>query len=231
MNRRVLVVDDEIEQIRLYRRFFEANGLEVGSAASSYEALGLVHGAEDRPDLILCDIAMPGLDGVALVKALHAAPETASIPVILMTGLGIPKSVLEIAAETLGVGPVFIKGGELDSLLARVTALLRSSAPRRRGVFIDPVKRAAWIDDVRLPELPGRRFQLLCALLRRPGAVSREALLEQVWDAQDNLNVVDVTVLRLRQDLKEFPSLRIETVPDGYRLVVDGRPGRCTPPG
>lgn len=224
MNRRVLVVDDEIEQLRLYRRFFETNGLEVASAASAYEALGLVHGAADRPGLILCDIAMPGLDGVAFVKALHAAPETAALPAILMTGLGIPNSVLEIAAETLGVGPVFVKGGELDSLLSRVRALLRAPAPRRRGVFIDPVKRAAWIDDVRLPQLPGRRFQLLCALLRRPGGASREELLEQVWGRKDNLNVVDVTVLRLRQDLKGLPFLRIETVSDGYRLVVAGRP-------
>lgn len=224
MSHRVLVVDDESTQRQLFRRLFEAHGLEVCGAASAYEALELSRAAAARPDMILCDISMPGLDGVAFLKALRAAPATASIPAILMTGLALPRGMLDVAAETLGVGPVFIKGGEFSSLVSRVMRLLRAPSPRGRGVVIDSLKRAVWIDDVRLPELPARRFQLLCALLREPRAISREELLDRVWDGSDNLNIVDVTILRLRQDLKDLSFLRIETVPAGYRLVVGDRP-------
>lgn len=217
---RVLVVDDESEQRRVFRRLFEAHGLEARVAASANEALELIRDAAARPDLILSDIAMPGLDGVALIKALRAAPETASIQAILMTGLDIPKGMLDVAAETLDVGPVFRKGGELRSLVTRVINMLRAPGRSKRGVVIDSLKRTVWIGPVQLPELPARRFQLLCALLREPRAMSREELLDGVWDGKDNLNVVDVTILRLRQDLKDFPFLRLETVPAGYRLLI-----------
>lgn len=217
---RVLVVDDEREQRRLFQRMFEAHGLEARVAASACEALELIGAAAARPDLILSDIAMPGVDGIALIKALRAAPETASIPVILMSGQAFPKGLLEVAAEALRVGPVFRKGGEFGSLLSHVRSRLRAPCPSQQGIVIDSIKRTVWIGDSRLPELPARRFQLLCALLREPRAMSREELLDRVWDGKDNLNVVDVTVLRLRQDLQDFPFLRIETVPAGYRLLI-----------
>jgi DNA-binding response OmpR family regulator len=178
----------------------------------------LLGDAQARPDLILSDISMPGLDGAALIKALRAAPETARIPAILMSGLALPRGLLEAASASLGVGPVFIKGGDLQGLVARVAGLLR---PRdERQVVIDPLKRTVRIGGVHLPELPARRFQLLCALLRERRDMSREELLAAAWDGTDNLNVVDVTVLRLRQDLKDLPFLRIETVPAGYRLLI-----------
>lgn len=174
--------------------------------------------AEARPGLILSDIAMPGLDGAALLKVLRADPETARITAILMSGLALPKGLLEAACAGLGIGPVFIKGGDLHGLVTRVMSLLEPRGERQ--VVIDPLKRTVRIGGVQLPELPARRFQLLCALLREPRAMSREELLEGAWDGQDNLNVVDVTVLRLRQDLKDLPFLRIETVPAGYRLLI-----------
>jgi DNA-binding response OmpR family regulator len=217
---RVLIVDDEREQRRLFLRVFEAHGLEARGASSASQALEMIRDAAARPDVILADIVMPGLDGVAFVKALHAAPETASIPVILMTGRVLPRGMLEVAAETLRVGPVFIKGGEVGALLARVKDLLRAPVPRKPSVVVDSLKRTVRIDGLQLPELAARRFQLLCAFLRRPHGLSREELLRQVWEGQDNLNIVDVTVLRLRQDLKDFPFLRIETVPGGYRLRI-----------
>ncbi|MBI3563757.1 MAG: response regulator transcription factor [Elusimicrobia bacterium] len=220
MLNRVLVVDDETQQRRLYRRLLEADGYVVLDAASAREALRVVAGAASRPDLILCDVAMPGTDGVALVRALLAAPETSAIPVILMTGLSIPRGVLDAASEALGIVPVFVKGGDPAALLERAALLIRANAPRRAGVVVDPLKRVVRVGGLRLPELPARRFQLLCALLREPREMSREELLERVWDGKDNLNVVDVTVLRLRRDLRGYPSLRIETMPAGYRLVV-----------
>lgn len=217
---RVLVVDDEGEQRRLFRRLFEMHGLETRVAASAYEAITLFRNAEGRPDLILSDIAMPGLDGAAFIKLLRSAPETASIPMILMSGQALPSGLLEAAANTLDTGPVFRKGGDLKLLLSRVMSLLQGPGRRKLGLVIDSIKRTMRIGGVQLPELPARRFQLLCALLREQRAMSREELLDRVWDGKDNLNIVDVTILRLRHDLLDFPFLRIETVPAGYRLVI-----------
>ncbi|MBI2384452.1 MAG: response regulator transcription factor [Elusimicrobia bacterium] len=226
MNRRVLVVDDEREQRCLLRRLLEKNGLEVTSAASTREALEIVRDAAARPAVILSDIAMPGLDGVALVKALQASSETAAIPAILMTGRAIPNGILETAAEALGLGPVFLKGAGFESLLPRVAALLRPPAARKRSIVVDPLKRAVWIDEHRLSELPARRFQLFCTLLHARRAMSREELLDRIWDGNDNLNTVDVTVMRLRQDLKDLAFLRVDAVPAGYHLIIDDRPSR-----
>lgn len=217
---RVLVVDDEVEQQRLFRRLFEMHGLETRVAASAYEALALCRNAAGRPDLILSDIAMPGLDGAAFIKLLRAAPETASIPMIMMSGQALPSGLLEAAADALDTGPVFLKGGDLMPLLSRVMSLLQAPGRSKLGIVIDSFKRTIRIGGVQLPELPARRFQLLCALLHEQRAMSREELLDRVWDGKDNLNIVDVTVLRLRQDLKDLPFLRIETVPAGYRLVI-----------
>jgi len=221
MSHRVLVIDDESHQRRLFRRQLEAHGLEALGAASAAEALEMTRQGSASPHLILCDIAMPGIDGVSLVKALRAAAETAEIPAILMTGLSLPSGLMLAASDALGIGPVHLKGGPFPPLLARIRALLAER--RAKDVVVDPIQRTISIDGRRLPELPARRFQLLCALLRRTRAVSREELLEQVWNGKENLNIVDVTVMRLRQDLKFLPFIRIETVPAGYRLVL-GRP-------
>lgn len=218
MPHRVLVVDDESLQRRLFRRQLEAHGLKAVAASSAAEALAMTRRGDEAPHLILCDISMPEIDGVVFVKALRAAPETAHIPVILMTGLSLPTGLMEAAAEALDVGPVHLKGGPFPALLARIRARLQE--PPAKDIVVDPIQRTISIDGRRLPELPARRFQLLCALLRRPRAVSREELLERVWNGKENLNIVDVTVMRLRQDLKFLPFLRIETIPAGYRLVL-----------
>lgn len=217
-------MDDESAQRRVFHRLFETHGFEARTAPSALEALRIAQDPATRPDFVLSDIAMPGMDGVAFIKFLRAAPETAAIPALLMTGWPLPLGMLELAAETLDAGPVFIKGGEFPSLIARVTERLRSPAPHKGGVVIDAVKRTVTIDGFRLPELPARRFQLLCALLSRPEVIGREELLRQVWFGSDNPNIVDVTIMRLREDLKHLPFLSIFTAPSGYRLVVGPPP-------
>ncbi|MDE2512211.1 MAG: response regulator transcription factor [Elusimicrobia bacterium] len=215
---RVLVVDDEHLQRRVFRRCLEMNGLKILEAGSAAAAIEIVRDAASRPDLVLCDIGMPGMDGIILAKALRTAPETSAIPVILMTGLSLPDGMMAVASDTLDVGPIFIKGDGLESLVNRVKELLEIRP--NSAIAVDHVRRSIRIGGLRVPELPARRFQLLCALIRCPEGISREELLEQVWNAHDNPNVVDVTMLRLRADLKGFPALRIETKGAGYRLVI-----------
>lgn len=220
MPSRVLVVDDENEQRRVFRRLLESRDLAVSCAGSAAEALDMLAGTAPLPHLILSDIAMPGMDGVAFVKRLRARAETAAIPAILMSGLPLPAGLLAAAAEALAIGPIHLKGAPFEGLLAQIDAKLEPAKDARR-VVIDPLKRAVWIGGDRLPPLPPRRYQLLCALLGEERAMTREELLAQAWDGNDNPNVVDVTILRLRLDLKALPFLRIETTPAGYRLTID----------
>jgi CheY-like chemotaxis protein len=85
--RRILLVDDDDDLRQLFRRCLEAHGLfEVICAASGEEALAL--SARQAPELVLLDLCMPGLDGVATLARLRARPETALVPAVLMTAAG-----------------------------------------------------------------------------------------------------------------------------------------------
>lgn len=220
----LLIVDDDASIRRLYRRLFDASGYRARVAESVKKAIALARDPATRPDLILCDVVMPGVDGVDLLRALHAAPETSSIPAILMTGADLPRGMMALAVKALGIGPVHLKGGPVEELLARVTAALDGRERRALGISVDGHKMKVWIGGQCLPDLPARRFQLLCALLDQSGPHGREELLAKVWAGKDNLNVVDVTIMRLRQDLKPFPFVRIDTVPAGYQLSIDESP-------
>jgi DNA-binding response OmpR family regulator len=232
---RILIVDDEPAQRQILSRLLAARGFQPVAAASAAEALEKLSSA-GAPRLMLIDVSMPGVDGITLLKALRASPATALVPMILMSGLAVPSSLMEAAAAALGAGPIFFKGDDPETLLARVGAALESLPPARAGaqaaVVIDPVKRTMRIGERLIPPLPPHRFQVLCALARAPRALGREELLALVWNGSDNLNLVDVTIARLRRDLSPFRELAIETTPGGYRLAVGSRrrprsPGRA----
>jgi DNA-binding response OmpR family regulator len=214
----VLVVDDEESMRSIYCRFLAARGYRAAAAASAPEAATRIR--EAAPAVALVDIAMPGVDGIQLLRSLRQDPATARLPVVLMTGLSVPGSLLDSAAESLDAGPIFIKGGDLHDLLHRVDAALKDRALSRGGLVADPDSRRVWMNGREIVSPPARRFDLLCALLRRDGPVTREELLRAVWPDSANPNLVDVTVHRLRVDLKECPSVHIKATQRGYRLGV-----------
>ena len=80
---RVLVVDDDPQVLRLLRVNFELEGYDVASASSGEEALDAI--AAERPDVLVCDIMMPGIDGLEVVRRLRADPETSSLPVVMVS--------------------------------------------------------------------------------------------------------------------------------------------------
>jgi len=229
---RILVVDDDPGQRHVLSRLLAARGFRPLIASSAPEALQKIAAPPGLPHLILLDVSMPGMDGITLMKALRAQPRTALIPMILMSGLVVPSALMEAAAASLGAGPVFFKGDDHDALIARIARALGSAARAggtRSAVEIDPVKRSLRIGERRIPTLPPQRFQMLCALARAERALSREELLALVWDESDNLNLVDVTVARLRRDLSPFRELSIETAAGGYLLIVGSRGRRPAP--
>ncbi len=222
---RVLVVDDDYSQRRLYCRFLESRGYEPIPAESAAQAIALIQ--NEHPQLIVADIAMPGMDGIQLYRALRLDRRSSKIPVLLMTGLAVPASLLKEACVGLSADEIYIKGGDLThfawlaSKLLDIPATSPDSATATEGnksrrVRIDIVHRRIWVDGTELPRLPAKRYDLLVQLLKNNEPQNPNNLLRSVWPESENIKIVGVSILRLRRDLCEFPIVRIETTARGY---------------
>jgi len=214
----VLVVDDDAPIRRMLARTLAADGYAVASAADGGEALAAVE--RSAPDLIVLDVAMPGVDGLAVCRRLRR--HGLAVPILLLTARdAVPDRVAGLDA---GADDYLVKPFATEELLARARALLRrGQEPAETLAFDDVVfdvqARRASRAHAELPLSP-READLLELLLRNPRQViSREQALERVWGgaAAATANVVDRFVSNLRRKLGE-PQL-IHTVRGvGFRL-------------
>lgn len=221
---RVLVVDDEPAERRAYRRLLSAYGFSSAEVATIPEAVSLVRSF--RPEVILSDVVLGRESGITLLEFLRRYPETARLPFILMTGLSVPTEILAAASRGLGLPPVFKKGDSVVELVNRLRESVAMPMPIPPGkifrgpLILDPMAHSVEYHGNKL-KLHGRRaFDLLYALALQNEIVSREELLQSLWEKSDSPAVVNVTIMRLRRDLAKFPGVRVATVPSGYRLEV-----------
>jgi len=215
MASRILVVEDDLRLAATLDRVLAAEAYDVEVAGDGNEAL---RRARERPfDLVVLDIMLPGLDGIAVCKRLRA---TGPLPILLLTALGGTEE--RVRGLDSGADDYLVKPFAYEELLARVRALLRRAAPpdhlRFGDVRLEPASRAAWRAD-RTLDLTATEFELLRHFLRHPRQVlSREQLLDAVWDGEaDSDNVVAVYVGYLRQKLGE-PRLLHTVRGAGYSL-------------
>ncbi|TMF19797.1 MAG: response regulator transcription factor [Chloroflexi bacterium] len=215
MASRILVVEDDPRLAATLDRVLAAEAYDVEVAGDGNEAL---RRARERPfDLVVLDIMLPGLDGIAVCKRLRA---TGPLPILLLTALGGTEE--RVRGLDSGADDYLVKPFAYEELLARVRALLRRAAPpdhlRFGDVRLEPASRAAWRAD-RTLDLTATEFELLRHFLRHPRQVlSREQLLDAVWDGEaDSDNVVAVYVGYLRQKLGE-PRLLHTVRGAGYSL-------------
>jgi DNA-binding response OmpR family regulator len=221
--RRVLVVEDEKKTAEVLRLYLEHGGYEV-TVASTGEA-ALAQARTGRHDLVLLDRMLPGLDGVAICRALRAESDVA---IILVTA----RTAEEDRLEGLGAGAddYVSKPFSPREVLARVRAVLRRSKSERtsqpvirsRTVELHLGERVATVRG-RLVALSRAEFDLLAAFVRAPGRTfSREELVERVFgDEKDVLaRTVDAGVMRLRRKIEEkgCPPLLVTVFGVGYRL-------------
>ena len=212
---RILVVEDDPRLAATLERVLVAEGHDVEAAGDGNEAL---RRARERPfDLVVLDIMLPGLDGIAVCRRLRS---TGSVPILLLTALGGTEE--RVRGLDSGADDYLVKPFAYEELLARVRALLRRAAPvdhlRFADLHVEPSSRRAWRGDRQL-ELTTTEFDLLQHFLRHPRQVlSREQLIDAVWKGEpESDNVVAVYVGYLRQKLGE-PRLLHTVRGAGYAL-------------
>jgi DNA-binding response OmpR family regulator len=222
----VLVVDDEPTILDVVGRYMERAVYETHRAADGPAALALA--AEHRPDLVVLDLMLPGIDGIEVMRQLHERPGP-RIAVILLTARGEESD--RLIGLRRGADDYVVKPFSPNELVARVGAVLRrvsppdeEAAPIEHGPLrIEPASRRVLLDGEELM-LTMREFDLLAYLAEHPGRVySRDQLMEAVWGEPffNDTSTVTVHIRRLRAKLGDDPAKPrfIETVWGvGYRL-------------
>jgi two-component system, OmpR family, alkaline phosphatase synthesis response regulator PhoP len=219
---RVLVVEDELPIVELVRGYLVREGWSVEAVDDGAVAVERVR--TDRPDIVILDVMLPGLDGVEACRRMRTFSDAY---IIMLTARA--EEIDRIVGLSFGADDYLTKPFSPRELVARIRALLR----RPRTVAAPDVPSGLELDESRhevrvdgeLVTLTATEFGILTTLARDPGVVvSRAALLDRVWGpgyvGDDHL--VDVHVANLRRKLGDGPAAPrfIETVRSmGYRLV------------
>ena len=228
MPRKILAVDDDALMRRSLAFNLERSGFSVQTASNAEDALEMAR--QIRPDLIIMDIGLPGMDGL---EALRKQRDEMGIPVILLTARR--RELDEVLGLELGADDYITKPFDFDVLLAHIKAVLRRVQPAEPypeitrlvavgDLQIDPEAHSALLGERRL-ELSPREFDLLYALARHAGkVVTADDLLAQVWGAEfeGQPQVVYVHIRWLREKVETDPMTpkRILTIRGiGYKFV------------
>lgn len=225
MTHRILVVDDEPDITALVAYHLAKAGYRVSTAANGPDALKAAR--EERPDVVILDVMLPGVSGYDVLAELRRREETRDVGVILLTARREEPD--RIRGLSLGADDYLTKPFSPAELGLRVNALLRRlAAPAVSSgsnlaagpISVDRSAHRVSVDGKEI-ELTATEYKLLLTLVERRGRVqTRPQLLETVWEAQPDIQTrtVDMHVQRLRSKLGDAGDL-IETVRGfGYRF-------------
>jgi two-component system alkaline phosphatase synthesis response regulator PhoP len=223
-NAKILLVDDEQSILDLVEAYLRPEGYELHTATDGPS--GLKAARAFKPDLIVLDIMLPGMDGLELLRQLR---QSSNAYVIMLTAK--TEEMDKVIGLSVGADDYLTKPFSPRELVARIKAALRrleaGGAPAEDTLLVgalrlEPGSRRAWMGEEEL-QLTMMEFNLLAALAEHAGLVlSRERLLERVWGADyyGDLRVVDVHIGHLRQKLGNAEL--VQTVRGvGYRLGTD----------
>jgi two-component system alkaline phosphatase synthesis response regulator PhoP len=223
---RILVVEDSPDIADLLRHYLERADHVVDVVTSGPAVLTQVH--VSRPDLVLLDLMLPGLDGLAVCQALRQDPRTTAVPIIMLTARGEEGD--RIRGLELGADDYVVKPFSPKEVVARVAALLRrverpsgtaAAGPLQYGPIAMDLERHAVLVDGDEVRLTAKEFLLLQYLIENRGRVlSRDRLLSDVWGYQftGGTRTVDVHVRRLREKIPLLATALTTIKQFGYRL-------------
>lgn len=221
----VLVIDDEEDILELVRYNLAREGYTVRLATSGEQALRMIR--QELPDLVLLDLMLPNIDGLEVCKRIKGDPETADVPVMMLTAKGAETDI--VAGLELGAADYITKPFSPRILLARVRAVLRRNtmeAPDAdevvtiHDIVIHPGRHEVTVGGKPL-DLTHTEFKVLQYLARRPGWVfTRYQIVDAVHGVEHAVTErsVDVQIVGLRKKLGDAGEY-IETVRGvGYRF-------------
>lgn len=217
---RILIVDDDAVVAGGVARILESEGFAVDAVARGEQAI--LAATQERFDLVILDVGLPGMDGFEVLRRLRA--EAQRVPVLLLTGRDEVDD--RVHGLDLGADDYMAKPFAMSELAARVRALIRRSQAQagpkvvHGPLMLDTVARRAFLNGESL-ELAGREWAVLEVLLAKvERVVSKDAIIQAVanWGEELSLNAIEVYVSRLRAKL-EPAGIRIRTVRGfGYML-------------
>lgn len=225
MTQKILVVDDEAEIVRLVRAYLERAGFAVVTASEGRQALAVFR--HERPNLVVLDLNLPGMDGLDVCRALR---RDSDVPIIMLTAR--LEETDRLVGLELGADDYIVKPFSPREVVARVRTVLRraegtSVRPEvvsNAGVMLDLTQRAASLNGQQL-DLTTMEFDLLALLVEHPGQVfTRLQLLERTQGAvyEGYERTIDVHIKNLRKKLgddSQEPRF-IETIRGvGYRFI------------
>ena len=211
--KKILAVDDEDSIIDLLKFNIEKEGYNFISASDGEEALRKVE--EENPDLVILDVMLPKMDGLAVCRKIRQTDN--QVPIIMLSARG--EEIDKILGLEIGADDYMTKPFSTRELIARIKANLRKAendafilnSKRENKIVLKNItlnldKFEAVVDGKLIDDLTRREFEVLKFLAEKPGqVVTREDLLEKVWGYEyyGDIRTVDVTVRRIREKIEK----------------------------
>jgi DNA-binding response OmpR family regulator len=223
----ILIVEDDRDIAELIRHYVVKAGHTADVLASGGDVLPRVRAR--RPDLLVLDLMLPGLNGLEICQALRRNEATADLPIIVVTARAAESD--RVAGLDLGADDYVTKPFSPKELVARIGALLRRATRGRAGesarlsyagITIDREQHVV-ADEGREVALTAKEFLLLEYFIQHRGRVlSRDRLLSEVWGYQytGGMRTVDVHVRRLREKLPALVDALVTVKQFGYKLAA-----------
>lgn len=229
MAKKILLVEDETDLIKLLKYNLEKEGFKVSYATDGSVALAEIR--REAPDVVVLDLMLPGLDGLEVCRQLRRSDRFARIPILILSARS--EEADRIVGLELGADDYVTKPFSMREVVARVRALLRRNEPaethrtkvQRGEIVIDPIAHSVRVAGHAV-ELSALEFRLLHHLASHAGMVfSRDQLLDSVWgnDRSVTPRSVDVYIRRIREKIEAAPQnpAYVQTVHGvGYRFAL-----------
>ncbi|MCG6551229.1 MAG: response regulator transcription factor [Candidatus Magnetominusculus sp. LBB02] len=215
MKKKIIVVDDEKDIVELISYNLIKEGFLVTSSFDGEDGLNKIK--NQRFDLIILDLMLPGIQGIDLCKTLKSSDDTADVPIIMVTSKS--EEFDKVLGLEMGADDYITKPFSIRELIARIKAVLRRTHEK---AAIEPPPKIIKIGDIEIDtdtykvqkkgvpvKLSATEFKLLLYLIQRKGKVlSRDILLDAVWkdEAFVEPRTVDVHIRRLREQIEDDSS-------------------------